>query len=231
MSRTIGERKKMKRKLLLLDLDTQVDFFLPEGSRYMSQARMVRANIWRLFELAQKIRIPVISTVLRVRPGELSFMEAAPFCVEGTEGESKLPGTILPRYINLGLRNITDLPCDIFKRYQQVIIEQRLTDIFTHVRLERLVTEAFPATFVVCGASITKGVLKAALGLRHRGLDVVLVTDAVLDLEDELTEIAYRRMEAKGVVFCLTEELGLSKRYQPADYSRTQEGQKQLIYA
>ena len=222
---------KMKHELFLLDIDTQLDFFLPQGSRYTPQARTAGKNVRHLFEWAWTSGISVISTLLRVRPSELGLMGTAPFCVEGTEGERKLPGTILPRCIDLGLRNITDLPREIFQTYQQVVFERRLADIFSHAALERLVTEAGPGTFVVCGAGVTKGILQAALGLRHRGLGVVLATDAIVDLEDEFTEMAYRRMEAKGVVFRLTEELTVPKHEQPADRLRTAEAHLQSVGA
>ncbi len=203
----------MKQELFLLDIETQTDFFLPRGSRFTPQAHQAAENIYRLFDWAWDRQIPVISTVLRVRLKEAALMGDAPFCVDGTAGEEKLPGTILPRYIDLGLRNSTDLPYDLFERYQQVIFEQRSTDIFAHAGLERLITEAGQAAYVLCGAGVTKGIIQAALGLRHRNLDVNLATDAVLDFGNELTEIAYQCMEAKGVKFRLTEELVAPRRH------------------
>ena len=54
----------MKQELFLLDIDTQVDFFLPQGSRYTSQSRAAGENVRHLFGWAWTNRIPVISTVL-----------------------------------------------------------------------------------------------------------------------------------------------------------------------
>jgi len=192
---------------ILLDIETQRDFFCPGGSCYSRQAGRIMPQIHRLFTWARANRIPVISTVLRVRVAERGPLAQVPHCVEGTEGEQKMPGTVLPTRINLGLRNITDLPLGILRRHQQVIFEKRGTDIFSHTRAERLITELAGGTFIICGAGTAHGIVQAAVGLRSRGFGVILAEDAVYDLDDPLSEMAYRRMEAKGVIFAPTREI------------------------
>ena len=192
---------------ILLDMEAQADFFLPEGSCFSDKSLPAARNVYRLFEWARLNRIPVISTVLRVRPSEVGPLARVPHCREGSFGERKLARTALPRRINLGLLNSTDLPEDLLERYQQVIFEKRLPDIFAHSRLERLITELPPATFVICGAGLVRGIAESAIGLRLRGFGVVLAEDAVLDLDDELAEMAALRMEAKGVIFAPTSKI------------------------
>ncbi|HUU22766.1 MAG TPA: isochorismatase family protein [Phycisphaerae bacterium] len=188
---------------ILLDIETQRDFFLPGGSCYKRGARGVARRIYQLFRWARGERIPVISTVLRVRPNERGPLARVPHCIDGSRGEQKLPRTVLPRRINLGLRNTTDLPADLLN-YQQIIFEKRYADLFLHARAERLITELPMTTFVICGAGVAGGIAQTAIGLRFRGFDVILATDAVLDLAHPLAEMAYRRMAAKGVVFAET---------------------------
>jgi len=192
---------------ILLDVESQRDFFDRSGGCYVRGSDKARANIRRLFRWAGANDIPVISTVLRVRKGERGPLAKTPHCIEDSPGEQKLPGTILTRRINFGLRNTTDLPREVFQQYQQVIFEKRDTDIFSHARAERLITELEPATFIICGAGIAHGIVEAAVGLRARGFAVVLAGDAVVDLDDPLEEMAYLRMEAKGVVFVPTREI------------------------
>jgi len=186
---------------ILLDIETQRDFFDPGGSCYSRSASGVAKQIYKLFSWARSSRIPVLSTALRVRRSELGPLAKLPHCIDNTQGERKLSRTLLPRRINLGLRNITDLPRNIFRHYQQVIFEKRATDIFAHSRIERLITELEAENFVICGAGLAKGIVEAAVGLRARGFGVIVAEDAVLDLGDPLTEMAYLRMEAKGVIF------------------------------
>ncbi|HOD80673.1 MAG: Isochorismatase family protein [Planctomycetes bacterium ADurb.Bin126] len=197
----------MKYETILLDIETQRDFFDRDGSCYTSRAEEPARNIARLFQWAKLANIPVVSTVLRVRLHDIGPLAQKPHCIEGTRGEEKLPQTLLPLRVNMGLRNTTDLPPHLLRKYGQVIFEKRFTDIFTHERIERLITELDPCTFVICGAGLAKGIAQAAIGLRTRGFGVVLARDAALDLDDEGTAMAERRMDAKGVVFAPTEEI------------------------
>ncbi len=197
----------MNHERILLDIETQRDFFDPSCGCYRREASDVARNIYKLFDWAQTYRIPVISTLLRVRPGERGPLLDKPHCVEGTDGEMKLSRTLLPHRIDLGLRNVTDLPDNLFERYQQAIFEKRDTDIFAHARLERLLTEIPPATFIVCGAGTGLPIAQAVVGLRNRGFSVVIASDAVLDVNESKAEMAHLRMEAKGAVYCPTAEI------------------------
>jgi nicotinamidase-related amidase len=191
----------------LFDVEVQRDFFEPSGSMYTPAAIPVLRRIYRLFAWARANRVPVVSTLLRVPARRLGPFGQKPHCVEGTDGESKLPKTVLSRSIDFGLRNITDLPDDLFQRYQQVIFEKRATDIFAHTRAERLFTELDGGTFILCGAGLSRGIVEAAVGLRRRGFGVILASDAVVELPGEAVSMAYLRMEAKGVVFAPTEKI------------------------
>jgi nicotinamidase-related amidase len=197
----------MSYERILLDIDTQRDFFVPSGSMYTGQAGQATGNVYRLFDWARRYSIPVISTVLRVRAFRRGPMGQTPHCVDGTAGERKLSRAILPRRIDLGLLNTTDMPANIFHQYQQVIFEQRDTDIFAHARAERLLTELRHATFVVCGAGVAQGIVQAVVGLRSRGFGVIVASDAILDFDHDLAPMAYLRMEAKGAIFAPTADI------------------------
>ena len=134
-------------------------------------------------------------------------MGPTPHCVDGTDGEKKMTRTAMTRRMNLGLLNTTDLPPNLFESYQQVIFEQRETDIFIHARAERLLTEIGNATFIICGAGLTQGIVQAAVGLRTRGFGVIIASDAVLDFGEPLVDMANLRMQAKGAIYAPTSEI------------------------
>ena len=67
----------MKYERVLLDIEVQHDFFDPSGSCYTPEARKARANVKRLFQWARRNQIPVMSTVLRVRKGEIGPLAQA----------------------------------------------------------------------------------------------------------------------------------------------------------
>jgi nicotinamidase-related amidase len=204
----------MSCKRILLDIETQRDFFAPGGSCYSPAASKAARNVYRLFAWARAESIPVISTVLRVRPNEIGPLADVPHCVDGTNGEAKLAKTLLSRRVNLGLLNTTDLPGRIFGRYRQVIFEKRHPDILAHARAERLITELPEATFVLCGAGLAAGIAQAAIGLRNRGFSVIVADDAVVHTGPEPPEMALLRMRAKGVVFAPTAKI-LAPRHRP----------------
>lgn len=198
----------MKYDRILLDVETQRDFFHASGSLYNEHSSAAIANVYHLFDWARQGHIPIISTVLRVRPFDQGPMGDVPHCVDGTEGEKKMPRTILPKRLNLGLLNTTDLPADIFESHQQIILEKRETDIFAHARAERMITEMDRSTtFVVCGAGVAQGIVQAVVGLRSRGFRVIVANDAILDFDHAAAEMAYLRMEAKGAIFAPTAEI------------------------
>ncbi len=197
----------MKLRRILLDMETQRDFFSPGGSCYVRPASGVARHVGELFTWARRQGVPVISTLLRVRRQERGPLAPVPHCVEDGDGERKIECARLRRRTNLGLRNVTDLDPHIFDRYQQVIFEKRDTDIFKHPRVERLISQLPQTTFIVCGAGVADGIVQAAIGLRSRDFNVVLAADAVLDFDDPRAEMAYLRMEAKGVVFAPTAQI------------------------
>ena len=197
----------MKQEIILLDIAMQADFFLPGGSMYTKEAMNVRSQVYQLFEWASKNHHPVISTVLRVTPNRVGPLGKIPHCVEGTYGERKLQQTLIPPYIDLGMRNITDLPDDILRQYGQVIFEQRSTNIFDHARAERLISQLPTAIFVVCGAGVSFGVSQAAIGLCNRGYGVVVPNNAVLGFGSHSMKSTCQRMAAKGVVFLSTKTI------------------------
>ncbi len=186
---------------ILFDMEVQRDFFAPGGSCYSRHASNVAARIYELFSWARSFRLPVVSTVLRLRAGQRSPLADVQHCIEGTAGERKMSGTVLRNRINFGVRNITDLPVGVLDSYSQIIFEKRDTDILKHARAERLVTQLPLTLTVLSGAGLSDGIAQAALGLRMRGLPVIVASDAVLDLDNARATMARLRLEAKGVLF------------------------------
>ena len=189
----------MQERSILMDIQVQGDLFLPTGSLYVRGGARATANIVRLFHWARTTGVPVVSSALLVRRHERGPFGRIAHCVEGSEGAMKLPRTLLPRRVNLGLAHTADLPRDLLRQVQQVLFETRDPDIFRHQKFERLVTE-LPKdyTFVLCGATVALGVKQAVLGLRRRGFDVVLAEDAMVDLGHPRTEMAWLQIVAKG---------------------------------
>ncbi len=218
----------MRYERILMDISAQRDFFSPGGSCYVPSALAAARNIRSLFTWARKQRIPVMSMVLRCRRGEIGPLADVPHSIEGTDGEKRIYGTVLRSCIDLGMRNVTDLPKNIFDRHRQVIFEMRGTDVFSHSRTERLLTELEVETFVVCGAGSAHGIVEAVVGLRMRGKKIILADDAILDLDDPKAHYAWLRMLAKGSVPMSTEDIVAGKPAIPAPRRDVQRREEKL---
>jgi nicotinamidase-related amidase len=192
---------------ILLDMEIQKDFFCRSGRFYSKTNSRVLKNVKELLKWAKIQRVPVVSTLLRTnrtRP----CLEHPPYCIEGTEGELRVPRTTLPKHVAFGTRRTTDLPENILDHYQQVIFEKRDMSILSNLRIERLLTQlSNKTTFILCGAGLAGGILQAAIALRSRKFSVIVVEDASANLGDPNSEMAARRMAAKGVVFCQTSSI------------------------
>ena len=88
-----GASRMSNRELILLDVETQRDFFVPGGACYTSQADPVRANVYSLIDWASQAKCPVLSTVLRFSGHQVGPMADVPHCIEDTTGEKKLSGS------------------------------------------------------------------------------------------------------------------------------------------
>lgn len=192
---------------ILLDMEVQKDFFCRSGRFYSKTNGQVLKHIKELLKWAKTQKVPVISTLLRSSRNPTDRGHP-PYCIEGTEGELRVPRTVLPNHIAFGTRRTTDLPEHILDDYGQVIFEKRGLNILSNLRIERLLTQLRgKGTFILCGAGLSGGIVQAAITLRIRKFGVILATDAVADLGDSGADMAIRRMVAKGVIFCPTDKI------------------------
>lgn len=187
---------RAKRRRILIDVNTQKDFLLAEGTACTRNHRRVLANIRRTMAWARRKHIPVISTceVYSNNNG----ISAVNYCLDGTEGQKKIRYTLLDNRIYFAADGSMDLPRDVLRQYQQVILHKRCVDPFEEPRIERLLTEIMSSEFILIGATAEAAVKAMALGLLHRGKKVTLITDAIGSHNKKDAMMAVRKMKAKG---------------------------------
>ncbi len=188
---------RTKRRQVLVDVNTQRDFFLADGVVCIRNHRRVLAHIRRLVAWARARDIPIISTC-EVYPEHNGHDPGARYCVDGTPGQMKIAYTLLPERISFAADGNTDLPRDLLRRYQQVILHKRCTDPFDEPRIDRVLSEVCAAEFLVLGACAEGAVKAAVLGLLQRDKKVSVIIDAVGYHDNHEAKMAFRKMEAKG---------------------------------
>ena len=198
-----------RRSHLLIDVDTQKDFLLPNGSACVRNQAEVLAKIRKIMAWARREKIPVISTV-EVYPNN-NGCSAMGYCLDGTEGQKKVSCTLLNDRVSFPADNKNALPSDILLAYGQVILHKRCIDPFDEPRIERLLSEVKADEFILIGAGTEDAVRATAMGLLHRGKKVRIIVDALGSHNTKEAKLALRKMKAKGAKLVRTKDVaGLS---------------------
>jgi nicotinamidase-related amidase len=196
---------KIRRQQVLIDINTQNDFFLDQGKARVGNRRRVLIHIRRMMALARAKKIPVISICEVYSNG--NGANALGYCVDGTEGQKKISYTLLSNRASFAADNNTDLPIDILRRYRQIILHKRCIDPFDEPRIDRLLSEIRANEFILIGAIAEGAVEATALGLLQRGKRVSVVVDAVGAQDKQKARHALRKIGAKGAKLVETRRL------------------------
>ena len=195
---------RAKRRQVLVDINTQKDYLLADGGACIRNHRRVLAHIRRMMAWARRRDIPVISTCEVYLEGNNGDPK---YCIDGTPGQEKISYTLVSNRIILPADGSTDLPRDMLRRYQQVVLHKRCVDPFDEPRIDRLLSEVSASEFVLIGACAEGAVKAAALGLLQRDKRVAVVVDAVGYHDNREAKMAFRKMEAKGARLIETRRL------------------------
>ena len=193
----------LRRKRIIVDIDTQQDFFLAKGAVCVRNHRRVLANIRRVMAWARLKNIRMISTAQIYNGSD----PGCDFCIDGTDGQKKISYTMRNRHITFAADGCTDLSRDIFRQYDQVILEKRCIDPFEEPRADRMLSELRATEFILIGATAEGAIKATALGLLVRRKNVTILTDAVGSRDKPAAEIALRQVEAKGAKLTETKTL------------------------
>ena len=200
---------KTRRKQILIDVDTQRDFLLAEGKSCIRNHRRILTHIRRVMAWARSNNIPTIS-ICEVYPNNSNGNNGNgehDYCVDGTEGQKKIRYTLLNKRVYFPADGNTDLPRDMLRRYQQVILHKRCADPFDEPRIDRLLSEVRAGEFVLIGTCVEGAIMSTALGLLQRHKNVTVVVDAVGTHDKKESQMALRKMEAKGAKLIDTKRL------------------------
>ena len=200
----IMQLHKKQRKQILIDVDTQKDFILDGSEFCIINRQRILANIRRIMAWARYKDVPIISTAeVFYNQGHYSNGH----CLEGTEGQRKISYTLMNNRVSFPADGWNSLPSDVLRRHRQVILHKRCIDPFEEPKIERLLSELEANEFVLIGIDAENAVMSTALGLLQRGKRVRVVADALGGINQELVQIAIRKMAAKGAKLAKTRDL------------------------
>jgi nicotinamidase/pyrazinamidase len=173
--------------VVLWDVDTQVDFMLPDGKLYVPGAEDTVPAMRRLVDAA---RTAGFVHVASADDHELTDEEISetpdfqttypPHCLRGTRGARKIPETEQEDPVPITLEPLPE-------RYlagREFLLLKKNFDVFTNPNTDRLLKHLDPDVIVVFGVATDVCDDAAIRGFLKRGLTVRFVEDAARGLDE-----------------------------------------------
>jgi nicotinamidase-related amidase len=193
----------LRRRRVIVDVDTQRHFFLTRGIVCVQNHRRVLANIRRVVDWAQLKNIPMISTV-QIYSGNHRYCNSR---FADTDGQKKISYTLRKRFTSFDANDCTDLPPQLLDQYDQVILHKRCFDPFEEPRADRMLSEVHADEFIVIGAVMEGAVKATALGLLARQKNVTVLIDAIGSYDRIAGETTLRQIWERGAKLTTTKTL------------------------
>ncbi len=163
------------------DVDTQVDFMLPEGKLYVPGAEAIIPTLAKLTIWPAQHQVLVVASADAHQPGDEEFRLYPPHCLAGTPGQKKIPETSLTPQFTIPNRHGAKLPDA--ERYPQIVLEKQAFDVFSNPNTDSLLAQLGKPEIVLYGVVTEICVSAAARGLLDRGYRVTVVEDAIRHLD------------------------------------------------
>jgi nicotinamidase/pyrazinamidase len=190
--------------VVLWDVDTQVDFMLPDGKLYVSGAEETAPAMGRLVAAAREASVPHVASAddHELTDAEISeqpdfAITYPPHCLRGTRGALKIPETDQVDPVPIGL----ELLPERWLRGREFLLLKKHFDVFTNPNAERLLARLDPDEVIVFGVATDVCDDAAIRGLLDRGRRVVFVEDASRGLDEARVASCTAAWRARGVTF------------------------------
>jgi nicotinamidase/pyrazinamidase len=192
----------MAMPLAFFDVDTQFDFMDPAGKLYVPHAEDIIPQLSRLMAYARDHNIPILSSADAHAPDDPEFKIWPPHCVAGTSGQRGIKETSLPGALTIPMRSHPFVPPADWP--PQIVIEKDVYETSANPNFDVILDAMGPRQYVVFGVATEFCVRADVLALRHRGIPVKLVVDAIKAITEEGGRKALDEMTAAGAELVTT---------------------------
>jgi nicotinamidase/pyrazinamidase len=199
--------------VILWDVDTQVDFVLPEGKLYVPGAEETIPAMRRLVEAARSAGIVHVASAddHELTDEELSetpdfTTTYPPHCLRGTRGARKIAETEQEDPVRLTLEPVPDR----YLQGREFLLLKKSFDVFTNPHTDRLLERLDPDEIVVFGVATDVCDDAAIRGFLERGRRVRFVEDAARGLDAARVSACTAAWREAGVVFTTSEDAARS---------------------
>ncbi len=196
--------------MILWDVDTQVDFMLPEGKLYVPGAEQTAPAMRRLVEAVRAAGIAHVASAddHELTDGEISDTpdyEATypPHCLRGTRGARKIRETDQVDPVPITLE---PLPERYLEGHEFLLLKKSF-DVFTNPNTDRLLQLLDPDEIVVFGVATDVCDDAVIRGFLERGRKVRFVEDAARGLDEGRVAACTAAWREAGVEFTTADEV------------------------
>jgi nicotinamidase/pyrazinamidase len=196
--------------VVLWDVDTQVDFMLPDGKLYVPGAEQTAPAMRRLVEAARAAGIPHVASGddHELTDDEISdepdfSTTYPPHCLRGTRGARKVPETEQEDPVPITL----ELLPERYLRGREFLLLKKHFDVFTNPNTDRLLAALDPEEVILFGVATDVCDDAAIRGLLARGRRVRFVEDAARGLDERRTAASTTAWREAGVAFTTTDDV------------------------
>ncbi len=200
---------------VLWDVDTQVDFMLPDGKLYVSGAEELVPAMRLLVEGFRAAGLPHVASA---DDHELTDPEISdepdfsntypPHCLRGTRGARKIPETEQADPLPLAaLPYPPGLVPELVAGHRELLLLKKNFDVFTNPNTGAVLDALDPDELVVFGVATDVCDDAAIRGFLQRGRRVRFVEDAARGLDRERTAACLADWRGAGVVFTTAAEV------------------------
>jgi nicotinamidase/pyrazinamidase len=196
--------------VILWDVDTQVDFMLPDGKLYVPHAEETVPAMARLVEAA---RAAGIVHVASADDHELTDEEISeqpdyrttypPHCLRGTRGARKIPETEQRDPVPVTFARLPERYFD----GREFLLLKKSFDVFTNPNTERLLDRFDRDEIVVFGVATDVCDDAAIRGFLERGRKVRFVEDAARGLDEGRVAACTAAWREGGVEFTTADQV------------------------
>jgi nicotinamidase/pyrazinamidase len=196
--------------VILWDVDTQVDFMLPEGKLYVPGAEQTAPAMRRLVEAARAAGVVHVASADDHELTDTEISDAPdfsttypPHCLRGTYGARKIPETDQEDPVPITLEPLPER----YLKGREFLLLKKSFDVFTNPNTDRLLDWLDPDEIVVFGVATDVCDDAAIRGFLDRGRTVRFVDDAARGLDDARTASSTAAWRERGVAFTTTDAI------------------------
>ncbi len=195
--------------IVIWDVDTQVDFMLPDGKLYVPGAEQTAPAMQRLVEAARDAGVPHVASAddHELTDDEISdepdFSKTyPPHCLRGTRGARKVPETDQEDPVPIALEPLPER----YLRGREFLLLKKHFNVFTNPNTDRLLAALDPEEVILFGVATDVCDDAAIRGLLERGRNVRFVEDAARGLDDQRIAACAAAWREAGVEFTTADD-------------------------